>query len=390
MNKIEKLIAQLCPDGVPYDQLGNLLNYEQPTRYLVKSNDYFSDAPIPVLTAGQTFILGYTRETEGIYEASKEDPVIIFDDFTTAFQWVDFPFKAKSSAMKMLTPKTGDSTTLRFLFHLLQTIQYSPQNHARQWIGTYSNFRIPVPPLEVQEEIVRILDSFTQLEAELEAELEARKHQFTHYCNHAFSTEKIQEKSLGEMGDFRRGTSFQKIHIQDYGIPAIHYGEIFTYYGSQANKTRSFVAPERFAKKRTAWPGDVILATTSENDEDVAKAVAWLGSERIVISNDALIYRSDKLEPRYFSYFIRSDNFQNQKKKFLTGTKVRRISAQSLMKIDIPVPPLDEQKRIADILDMFDALANDISSGLPVEIEARRKQYEYYRDKLLSFEELPA
>ena len=103
MESIEQMIKRLCPKGVEYVKLGDCLKYEQPTKYQESSKDYLDDG-IPVLTAGQTFILGYTDEISGIYLASKDKPVIIFDDFTTSFHWVDFNFKVKSSAMKLLTP----------------------------------------------------------------------------------------------------------------------------------------------------------------------------------------------------------------------------------------------------------------------------------------------
>ena len=108
MSRIEEMIRELCPNGVEYKKLGDILNYEHPTKYIVKSTEYDNSYSIPVLTAGQTFILGYTNEDEGIYEASKDHPTIIFDDFTTSFHWVDFNFKIKSSAMKMLRPKTSN------------------------------------------------------------------------------------------------------------------------------------------------------------------------------------------------------------------------------------------------------------------------------------------
>ena len=113
MTKLEKLIEELCPNGVEYVNIGDVVEYEQPTKYIVKSTDYNDDFEIPVLTAGQTFILGYTNEKDGIYKASKENPVIIFDDFTGAFKWVDFEFKVKSSAMKILTVQTNKTT----IFH---------------------------------------------------------------------------------------------------------------------------------------------------------------------------------------------------------------------------------------------------------------------------------
>lgn len=178
-SKLDELLERLCPDGVEYKKIGDIADYEQPSKYLVKNTDYNDDFKTPVLTAGQTFILGYTNETDGIYNASSDKPVIIFDDFTGAFKWVDFPFKAKSSAMKMITAK--NYVLIRYLFHLMGLINYSSNEHKRLWISIYSELKVPVPPLEVQHEIVRILDNFSQLTAELTAELKARKKQYEYY-----------------------------------------------------------------------------------------------------------------------------------------------------------------------------------------------------------------
>jgi type I restriction enzyme S subunit len=183
MNKIEKLMTELCPNGVEFKKLDTILDYEQPTKYIVESTSYDDNFETPVLTAGQTFILGYTDETDGIYKASKEKPIIIFDDFTTSFHWVDFDFKVKSSAMKILTSKTDMDFDFRFVYYAMKCITYKPQEHARQWISVYSQFEIPFPPLPIQAEIVNILDKFTALEAELETELKARRKQYEHYRN---------------------------------------------------------------------------------------------------------------------------------------------------------------------------------------------------------------
>lgn len=180
MIKLDELIKESCPSGVEYQKIDNAVEYEQPTKYIVTSTDYNDCEGTPVLTAGQTFILGYTNEKDGIYAASKEKPVIIFDDFTGAFKWVDFPFKVKSSAMKMLTAKK-DVAILRYIYHCMGHLDFSSSEHKRLWIGIYSEFQIPVPPIPVQEEIVRILDSFTELTAELAAELAARKKQYEYY-----------------------------------------------------------------------------------------------------------------------------------------------------------------------------------------------------------------
>ena len=140
MNILEEI--HNCP--VEWKELGEVVDYEQPTKYIVSSKSYADSYEIPVLTAGQSFILGYTNEKDGIYHASKNNPVIIFDDFTTSKQWVDFKFKVKSSAMKMLTIKDEfkNEVLLRYVWHYLGTITYKPDQHGRQWIGTYSKFLV--------------------------------------------------------------------------------------------------------------------------------------------------------------------------------------------------------------------------------------------------------
>lgn len=198
MKNLETLIQELCPNGVEFVKLGDVLDYEQPTKYIVKCKDYQNEG-MPVLTAGQTFILGYTDETNGIFEASKENPVIIFDDFTTSFHWVDFNFKVKSSAMKMLRVLSEREVSFRFVYYAMKCIKYQTLEHSRQWISKYSQIEIPLPPIEVQTEIVRILDKFTSLEAELEAELKAelkaeldcRKRQYEYYRDRLLSFENV-------------------------------------------------------------------------------------------------------------------------------------------------------------------------------------------------------
>lgn len=192
--------------------------------------------------------------------------------------------------------------------------------------------------------------------------------------------------ALGEVGKFVRGSGIQKSDFSDTGVGCIHYGQIHTHYGTWADRTKSHVSPKLAARLRKARRGDLVIATTSEDDDAVAKAVAWLGDEEVAVSTDAYIFRHT-LNPKYVAYFFQTEHFQSQKKRHVTGTKVRRISGESMAKIMIPVPPLEEQERIVSILDKFDALVNDLSSGLPAEIKARRRQYEHYRDRLLTFQE---
>ena len=407
MSKLKELIERLCPEGVEFKPLGELLLYEQPTKYIVKSTEYDDAYKTPVLTAGQSFILGYTNEGNGIYKASKKNPVIIFDDFTTSFHWVDFDFKVKSSAMKMLRPKTH-LVNFKFIYYAMCCIGFEPSDHTRHWIAKYSLFTIPVPPIEVQEEIVKILDRFADYAAELQAELQARKEQYEYYRNLLLTfnpsacgcgTDDEQEikvtnwgghsyeitwKTMGEIGKFIRGNGLQKKDFTDSGVGCIHYGQIYTHYGSFATETKSFVSHDFAKKLRKAKYGDLIIATTSENVEDVGKAVAWLGDAEIAISGDSYVF-SHKQNPKFIAYLLQTHRFLQFKRKNVSGTKVTRISGESLEKYVIPIPPLELQEKIVAILDRFETLVNDLTQGLPAEIAAVKEQYEYYRNRLLSF-----
>lgn len=161
----------------------DLLSYEQPSKYIVKCTDYSDEYDIPVLTAGQSFVLGYTNEKDGIFIADRENPVIIFDDFTTSNHWVDFNFKVKSSAMKIL--KAKDNLSLRYCYHYMQTINIDTSDHKRIWISKYSKVVIPIPPLKVQEHVVSILDTFDALVADIKTglpkEIDLKQKQYEYY-----------------------------------------------------------------------------------------------------------------------------------------------------------------------------------------------------------------
>ncbi|UNU72556.1 restriction endonuclease subunit S [Moraxella nasovis] len=171
-------------DDVEWRSLGEVVDYIQPSKYLVHSTDYHDSFKIPVLTAGKTFILGYTNETDGIYPAS-DNPVIIFDDFTTANKWVNFDFKAKSSAMKIIVQK-DNQVLLRYVYHWLNTLpDEESTDHKRQWISNFSKKPIPIPPLSTQTQIVAILDKFDTLTNSitdgLPKEIELRRKQYEYY-----------------------------------------------------------------------------------------------------------------------------------------------------------------------------------------------------------------
>ena len=191
---------------------------------------------------------------------------------------------------------------------------------------------------------------------------------------------------MGEIGNFTRGRRFTKEDVVEHGIPSIHYGEIYTRYGVAASSTISHVRADMARQLRYAQPNDVVIAAVGETVEDVGKAVAWLGDEAVAVHDDCFVF-SHSMNPKFVSYFFQTEAFHAQKNKHVARAKVKRLSGESLAKIRIPVPPREEQERVVSILDKFDTLVNDLSSGLPAEINARRRQYEHYRDRLLTFRE---
>ena len=388
MSKLEELIARLCPDGVEYKAIGEMVDYEQPSKYIVNSTKYDDSCSIPVLTAGQTFILGYTNETEGIYEASKENPVIIFDDFTAAFKWVDFRFKVKSSAMKILTVKS-DLTTIRYVFHVMGFLNIQSDEHKRLWISNYSQIKIPVPPLEVQREIVHILDSFTLLTAELAAELAARQKQYEFYRDKwlAFN-ETVPRVKLSDIAiEMYRGNGIKREQVTTEGIPCVRYGEIYTSYNVLFSECKSHTDLASINNPKYFEYGDVLFAITGESIEDISKSIAYMGNEKCLAGGDIVVMKHNQ-DPRYVAYALSTKDAIKQKGMGKVKSKVVHSSVPSLKNIEIPLPSMEVQKQIADRLDSYRLLCNDITSGLPAEIEARKKQYEYYRDKLLTFKEL--
>ena len=411
MSKLKQLVDKLCPNGVPFFPLKDFLGYEQPGKYIVKSTEYDDEYDTPVLTAGKGFILGYTDEKFGIFHASKDNPVIIFDDFTTSFHWVNFDFKVKSSAMKMLRPNASN-ISFRYIYYAMCCIGFTPTEHSRHWISQYSNFKIPVPPIEVQEEIVKILDRFADYAAELQAELQARKEQYEYYRNllltfnpsacgcgtdgeqkmddvttwggHSY---KITWKAMGEIGTFIRGKRFVRTDIVDNGVPCIHYGDMYTHYGLYADKTPGFINDDVAKKMRYANKNDVVIVAAGENKDDLGNALAWLGDEPAAVHDACFIFKSE-MYPNFVSHVCRSLKYHKQVRMYANEAKICSVSGTDLAKVIIPVPEYELQVKIASILVRFETLVNDLTTGLPAEIAAVKEQYEYYRNKLLTFKQI--
>ena len=394
MSKIEDLINQYCPNGVVYDIIENICKI---SRGRVMSKEYLRDnvGEYPVYSS-QTVndgILGKinTYDYDGEYLTWTTDGAKAGSIF---YRIGKFSITNVCGLLKVI----NDKVNTKFLYYYLGTVAKKYVNagmgNPKLMSNVMATIKVAVPPMPVQEEIVKILDTYSELEAELEtklgAEIDARKKQYEYHLNQLLSFEEqdknVKFMQLGEIGTFIKGNGLQKKDFTDSGVGCIHYGQIYTYYGTYTQQTKSFVSDELAKKLKKAQKGDLIIATTSENVEDVGKAVAWLGDESICISGDSYIFHHNQ-NPKYISYLFQTNMFFEQKKKYVTGVKVMRINDTAMSKFKFGFPPIEEQERIVSILDEFNKLTNEISDSLQAEIIARKKQYEYYRNKLLTFKD---
>jgi restriction modification system DNA specificity domain protein len=381
MSRLEELIQKLCPNGVEYKPLSDK------TLFAFR---YGKGNKIPEDTGGQYDVYGANGIVSHIDEYNCEDVTIIGH-----IGAVGLINRVKGKCFvtyngTIATVVDKEKVDSQYLYYVLTTLDLPSRKKGSQPFLSVSDFdkiAIPVPPLEVQREIVRILDSFTLLTAELTAELTARKKQYQHYLNSFFENQTDNLVPLSSLGTITRGKRFVHADATETGVPCIHYGELYTFYGVHANTVKSHIREELRPKMRYAHKGDVIIVGAGENNIDIGVGVAWEGNEDVAV-HDACYTLCHSQNSKYISYYLRSDMYHNQIKKYVSEGKICSISATGLGKALIPLPSIAEQERIVEILDRFDSLCNDISTGLPAEIEARQKQYEFYRDKLLSFKQL--
>lgn len=254
------------------------------------------------------------------------------------------------------------------------------------------DFQIAVPSIAEQSRIVNILDTFTASIDNLKQQIAQRRKQFNWFLDNLYYASKselldassrgdVEVRTLDEIGTFTRGRRFVRTDIVPNGVPCIHYGDMYTYYGVWADKTPTFLTKEKAEKLRYAQKGDVVIVGAGENDIDIGVGVAWLGNEDVVVHDACFIFKHN-MNPKYLSYFMRSMNYHLQIRMGVVDGKICSISAKELGRTLIAVPSLEEQSRIVSILDTFEAsIAN-----LEQQLAQRERQYEYYRNKLLDFE----
>ena len=376
MNKIEEMIKQLCPNGVEWKKLGGICTIVRGIR-VVKSQ-LKSEGKYPVFQnslAPMGYFDEYNRNS-GTYLISAGAAGDI--GFCKTEFW---------SADDCLTFLDSKVFIEKYLYYFLKTKQpYLYSNVRKASIPRLSkdvvaNLSIPLPPLPIQTEIVRILDKFVEQQEQLERLIELRKKQYEYYREELLKPkegEKWERKTLGEIGTFVRGNGLQKTDFREEGVGCIHYGQIYTYYGMFTNKTKSFVSSELASKLKKVEQGDIVLACTSENIEDVCMCVVWEGEETIVTGGHSSIYKHNE-NPRFIAYFLKSKAFEVQKIKYAYGAKVIDIKNDDLEKIYILLPSREKQDKIVDFLNKFEYSID----SLTIALEASKKRYEYYRDEIL-------
>jgi len=428
MSKIDELIVKLCPEGVPLKSLTEVSNVIRGLNYSKSDED--PGGEIRVLRANNieassqrinlrdVKTLRSSLSVDEKYRLRSGDILISTASGSRAHvgkvAFIESNMNEYFGGF-MAAIRSNENINPRFLFHILTASDFRDYLDSNLSTSTINNlnatlmagFYLPLPPLDVQKEIVSILDKFTQLEAELEAELEARRTQYEVTRDRLldFSTDLerhplmsqirllcplgVPRVKLEQIGSFERGQRFVKDDMVGVGVPCIHYGEVYTKYGNRASRSLSFLAPELASKLRKAKRGDVLLAAAGETVADIGKAVVWLGDDEIVF-HDALYRFRTSANPHFMAYFFESVDFKSQARMLISSSKISAISIQNIGKVEVSLPPIEVQVEIVSVLDAMSSLVNDITIGIPAETLSRRKQYEYFRNKLLTFKELDA
>ena len=366
---------------VEWKELGDICKIVRGKR--VTKGELIENGRYPVISGGVT-PMGY------INSYNREPNTITVSQYGTA-GYVDFQhsrFWANDICYCIYPESNLDNKYLWYVLKSKQDMLYAIRNtDAIPYslpADTLNSVSIPIPTISEQQRIVDILNTFTSSIDNLKQQIAQRRKQYEYYRDLLLDLEGKDYKdvhSWGEFAEMIKGNGVQKVDFVEDGIGCIHYGQIYTHYGSFTYTTNKFVSKEVFDKAKKASKGDIIMTDTSENVEDICKSVAYLGENDIAVSNHALIIKHNQ-NSKFLSYSTLTKSFFNQKRKVVVGVKVSGIKPEHLAQIKIYLPSLDEQQRIVSILDTFEAsIAN-----LEAQLAQREKQYKYYRNKLLTFE----
>ncbi|WP_155973987.1 restriction endonuclease subunit S [Streptococcus ruminantium] len=393
MTYIDEMVKELCPDGVEWKELGEVAEIGTGKN---NTNEQVEDGKYPFYVRSKDI----KRINSYLFD---EEAVIIPGEggIGEIFHYVNGKYGLHQRAYRIHV--VDDRVDTRFIYYFLQTSfkQFILKKAVSATVSSIrkpmiEKFLIPIPPLEIQQEIVKILDKFTEyvteLTAELTAELTLRQQQYSFYRDKLLSFDEdssggtnnkvytVQWKMLGEVADFNYGYTDK---AQDFGeVRFIRITDIDE-NGYLKMTDKKFVSLTNESQKYMVNYGDLLMARTG----------ATYGKTLFIDSDEPSVYASflikitpkESLNSRYYWHFSKSDLYWNQANNLVSKAGQPQFNANSLKKVKIPVPPLDIQSRIVQVLDNFDTVCNDLSIGLPKEIELRQKQYEFFRDKLLTF-----
>lgn len=415
MSKIDDLIKQYCPNGVKYKELGNIGIFYGGLSG--KSKEDFKDGNCKYITYTNIYsnpALKIDIEDKVNIQNGEKQNIIQYGDvlFTGSSETPD-----ECGFSSVVTQKIKENIylnsfcfgfrlndltqfNLHFLKHLFRSYEIR-----KQIVGTasgvtrfnvskkrFAKIKIPVPPLPVQEEIVKVLDAFTALEAELEAELEARKRQYEYYRNKLLTFDEnttgggINWKMLSEVFDIKNGYTPSKANKEFWKngtIPWFRMEDIRE-NGRILNDSIQHITPQAVKGGKLFPANSIIVATTATIGEHALITVDSLANQQFTFLSKK-VNRYNELDMKFFYYYMFVIDEWCKNNTNVSG--FASVDMNKFKKLMIPIPPIEEQERIVAILDKFDSLVNDISEGLPAELTARRQQYEYYRNKLLTFDE---
>ena len=373
----------MCTEWKTYE-LGTLLSYEQPTAYIVESTDYNDNYQTPVLTAGKSFIIGYTNETSGIY---KSLPVIIFDDFTTSSQYVNFPFKVKSSAMKILSPNT-ELVLPKFIYYRMQIIQFDHSTHKRYWIQQYSKIKVKIPPIPEQERIVsKIEELFSKLNASV-AELQTAKEKLKVY-RQAVLKEALEGDypcvRLKEIATAFSGYAFKsKKYSSDGRYVVVKIGNVKPFrFDFSRDLTKTSEIDDNILNKYLLKKGDCLITMTGSRGKRDYGYVAMIEDQDNYLLNQrvsALRFNDSVALPKFYEYVLSSPQYRNQFFSYETGNVGQgNVGIKALTEPTVICPTLKTQEAIIQSIEFRLSLCDSIEQS----IDTSLRQAEALRQSIL-------
>lgn len=398
MSHLQELIDQLCPDGVEYKKLGEVVSLERGKRVVRKQLSETEGYPV---YQNSLTPLGYYYQSN----YPKDSTFIIVAGAAGEIGYSDKDFWAADDCFVIVCPEHVSS---RYIYHFLLNRQQSLYSKVRKASiprlprQAIDNIKIPVPPMAVQREIVRILDDYSartaELVKELEVELEARKKQYEFYRDQLLSFDDVREGRTADLqwkmlGDIATVTKLAGFEFTKY-VTYSETGNVIALRGLNVKNGKLDLSDVKYIdqsdlsklERSKLHIGDMLFTYVGTIGQ-----VALVDKEdKYYLAPNVALIRCDKkiLLPEFMRYYFQSTQFwDRQINRLLQSSSMKNIPMGKIRQFKICCPPFAEQERIVAILDRFDALCNDLTSGLPAEIAARQKQFEYYRDKLLSFPE---